>query len=62
MLIDLQKQATSPPKVRAAIQNSDDAGAVLAERFGVTPQTVYKWRKRDSVEDCSQRNPSKIDE
>jgi transposase-like protein len=26
---------------------------VLAERFGITEQTVYKWRKRDSVEDRS---------
>ena len=53
MLIHLHKQATTTPKVRAAIQASDDAGTVLAERFGVTPQTVYKWRKRDSVEDRS---------
>jgi transposase-like protein len=26
---------------------------VLAARFGVTEQTLYKWRKRDSVEDRS---------
>ena len=26
---------------------------MLAERFGVTPQTIYKWRKRDTVEDRS---------
>jgi transposase InsO family protein len=53
MLIHLHKQATTTPKVRAAIQQSDEVGTVLAERFGVTPQTVYKWRKRDSVEDRS---------
>ena len=46
MLIHLHKQATTTPKVRAAIQASDDAGTVLAERFGVTPQTIYKWRKQ----------------
>jgi len=40
MLIYLQKQAMTLPKVRADIQASDDAGTVLAERFGVTPQTV----------------------
>ena len=28
-------------------------GTVLAERFGVTPQTIYKWRHRDSVNDRS---------
>ena len=53
MLIHLHKQATTTPKVRAVIQASEDAGTVLAERFGVSPQTVYKWRNRDSVDDCS---------
>jgi hypothetical protein len=53
MLILLHKQATTTPKVRAMIQTSDEVGTVLAERFGVTPQTVYKWRKRNSVEDRS---------
>lgn len=53
MLIHLHKQATTTPKVRAAIQQSDEVGTLLAERFGVTPQTIYKWRNRDSVEDRS---------
>jgi len=51
MLIHLHKQATTTPKVRAAIQASDEPAAVLADRFGTTEQTVYKWRHRDSVED-----------
>ena len=53
MEINLHKQATTTPKVRAAIQASGDAGTALAEHFGVTAQTIYKWRKRDSVEDRS---------
>ena len=53
MLIHLHKQATTTPKVRTAIQESAEVGTALAARFGVTPQTVYKWRKRDSVEDRS---------
>ncbi|WP_407692441.1 hypothetical protein [Rhabdonatronobacter sediminivivens] len=53
MLIHLHSQATTTPKVRAAIQASAEVGTALAARFGVTPQTVYKWRKRDSVEDRS---------
>ena len=53
MLINLHSQATTTPKIRAAIQASDEPVSVLAERFGVTEQTVYKWRKRDSVEDRS---------
>jgi len=53
MLIHLHKQATTTPKVRAAIQASDEPASVLAERFGTTEQTIYKWRHRDSVLDRS---------
>ena len=53
MLISLHKQATTTPKVRAAIQASDAPASVLAERYGVTEQTIYKWRHRDSVDDRS---------
>jgi transposase-like protein len=53
MLIKLHSQATTTPKVRAAIQASDEPAWVLAERHGTTEQTVWKWRKRDSVEDRS---------
>jgi transposase-like protein len=41
------------PKIRAEIQASDEPAWVLAERFGTTEQTVWKWRKRDSVQDRS---------
>ncbi len=34
MLIHLHKQATTTPKVRTAIQASDEPASVLAERFG----------------------------
>jgi transposase-like protein len=53
MLIHLHKQATTTPKVRAAIQASDEPASALAERFGTTEQTVYKWRHRDSIHDRS---------
>ena len=46
-------RATTTPKVRAAIQASDAPASVLAERFGTTEQTVYKWRHRDSIHDRS---------
>ena len=51
MLINLHSQATTTPKIRAAIQASDEPAWILAERFGTTEQTVWKWRKRDSVHD-----------
>ena len=46
-------RATTTPKVRAAIQASDEPASVLAERFGTTEQTIYKWRHRESVHDRS---------
>ena len=53
MLIQLHSQATTTPKIRAEIQASREPASVLAERFGITEQTVWKWRKRDSVQDRS---------
>ena len=53
MLIQLHSQATTTPKVRAAIQASAEPASALAERFGTTEQTVYKWRHRDTVHDRS---------
>ncbi|WP_269812827.1 hypothetical protein [Pontibaca salina] len=40
MLIHLYSQATTTPKLRAAIQASDEPVSVLAKRFGVAEQTV----------------------
>ena len=53
MLISLHKQATTTPRVRAAIQASTEPAWVLAERFGTTAQTIWKWRKRSTVQDRS---------
>ena len=54
MLISLHKQATTTPRVRAAIQASAEPAWVLAERYGTTARTIWKWRKRDTVQDHSQ--------
>jgi hypothetical protein len=53
MLISLHKQAKTTPRVRAEIQASKEPAWVLAERFGTTEQTIWKWRKRDDVQDRS---------
>ena len=53
MLINLHSQAVTTPKTRAEIQASDAPARVLAGRYGTTEQTVWKWRKRDSVNDRS---------
>ena len=53
MLIHLHKQATTTPKVRAAIQASTEPASALAARFGTTEQTVYKWKHHATVHDGS---------
>jgi len=39
------------PEIRLAIQESRESIRALAERYGVNPKTVAKWRGRPSVED-----------
>lgn len=46
MLIALHKNARTTPAVRAEIAASNEPASVLAQRFGITEQTVYKWKKR----------------
>mgnify|MGYP003451986895 CR=1 FL=1 len=42
MLIALHKNARTTPAVRAEIAASDETAGVLAQRYGITEQTVYK--------------------
>jgi hypothetical protein len=51
MLSQLHKQATTTPKIRTAIQASDEPAWIVAERYGISEQTVWKLRKRDSLQD-----------
>jgi transposase-like protein len=53
MLNKLHSQATTTPKVRGAIQAIDEPAWLLADRHGTSKQTIWKWRKHDSVEDRS---------
>jgi transposase InsO family protein len=53
MLIALHKNARTTPAVRAEIAASSDTAAVLAQRYGITEQTVYKWKKRSVFGDRS---------
>lgn len=45
MLIALHKNARTAPAVRAEIAVSDETASVSVQRFGITEQTVYKWKK-----------------
>lgn len=51
MQVRLHKNATTTPKTRGMIQASDLPMTVLAERLGVTVETIARWKHRDSVED-----------
>lgn len=51
MLINLHTQATTKPKVRAAIEAGDEPASIFSELFGTTEQAVYKSKHRDSVHD-----------
>ena len=53
MLIALHKNARTTPAVRAQIAASNEPASVLALRFGITEQTVSKWKKRDVFTDRS---------
>jgi len=49
MLVRLHSQATTTPKIRAEIQASKDPAWMVGERYGISEQMVWKWRKRDNV-------------
>ena len=53
MLIALHKNARTTPAVRAELAASSEPACVLAQRFGITEQTVYKWKKRSVFGDRS---------
>ncbi len=61
MNVRLHKNATTTPRIRAAIREAPASVSSnsLAARYGVHVNTVYKWRRRETVEDASHR-PHKL--
>ena len=53
MMIALHKNARTTPAIRAEIAASKESARVLAQRYGVTEATIYKWKKRDTFVDRS---------
>ena len=53
MMLSLHKNATTTPAIRAKIAASEEPAAVLAGRYGVTLDTIYRWRRRTIFEDRS---------
>jgi transposase len=50
-MLQIHPNARTTPVVRAEIAGSEEPTGVLAQRFGVSTETIRKWRKR-GVEDC----------
>ena len=48
----LHARARTTPEVRREIQKSKESVKALAERYGVNPKTIQKWRNRDFVHDA----------
>ena len=48
----LHGSATTTEAVRRAIQASEESVRALAKRYGISPTTVQKWRKRQTVTDA----------
>jgi transposase InsO family protein len=50
-MLSIHPQARTTPAVRREIARSHEPSGVLAKRFGVSTETIRKWRKR-GTEDC----------
>ena len=50
-MLQIHPNARTTPAVRAEIARSGEPTGVLAKRFGVSTETIRKWRKR-GPEDC----------
>jgi len=55
MKIMLHKNATTTPRIREEIRNSDESNLVLARRNNITVATVRKWKGRAGSQDRSHR-------
>ena len=49
MMVSLHKNARTTPLIRAEIASSTDSARVLAQRYGISEGTVYKWKHRSAT-------------
>jgi transposase InsO family protein len=54
-MLQIHPNARTTPAVRAEIARSGEPSGVLARRYGVSTETIRKWRKR-GPEDCLDRS------
>ena len=54
-MLAIHPQARTTPAVRAEIARSPESSSVLAKRYGVSTETIRKWRERGRA-DCQDRS------
>jgi transposase len=54
-MLQIRPNSRTTPAVRAEIARSGEPSGVLSKRYGVSAETVRKWRKR-GAEDCLDRS------
>src|SRR4028119_555838 len=54
-MLQIHPNARTTPVVRAESARSDEPSGVLARRFGVSTETIRKWRKR-GPDNCLDRS------
>src|ERR687897_1776123 len=54
-MLQIHPNARTTPAVRAEIARSQESSGVLAQRFGVSTETIRKWRKRGPA-NCQDRS------
>jgi transposase InsO family protein len=55
LMLAIHPNARTTPAVRAEIAQSRESSGVLARRYGVSAETIRKWRKRGAA-DCQDRS------
>src|SRR5215217_4268803 len=55
LMLAIHPNARTTPAVRAEIARSSERSGVLAERYGISTETVREWRKRGPAE-CKDRS------
>src|SRR5918997_3870865 len=55
LMLAIHPNARTTPAVRAETARSSERSGVLAERYGISTETVRKWRKRGPAE-CRDRS------
>ena len=57
-MLAIHPNARTTPAVRAEIARSSERSGVLAERYGISTETVRKWRRRGPAGGSTAQMPS----